>query len=82
MGPGIIRLGRERASDGPRNYSSGVKEHYGRDWWRWPRNDPSGVKSVSEVTGCVDPGIIRRGTGLVASVGGGGFAVCGYARRG
>ena len=27
-------------------------------------------------TGCVYPVIIRRGTGLVASVGGGGFAVC------
>ena len=41
-----------------------------------PRNDPLGAKSVSGETGGVYPGIIRRGTRLVASVGGGGFAVC------
>ena len=29
--PGIIRQGRERALDGPRNYPSGEKERYGRD---------------------------------------------------
>ena len=109
VGPGIIRRRRERASDRPRNNPSGEKERYGRDWWswprndpsraksarrtcpgmirrgrkerfgrdwwRWPRNDPSGAKSVSVGTGGIYPGIIRRGTGLVAYVGGGEFAV-------
>ena len=37
---------------------------------------------MSDGTGCVDPRIIRRGTGLVASVGGGGFAVCGSLAEG
>ena len=59
---GIIRQGRERALDGPRNYPSGEKERYGRDWWRWPRNYPSGAKSARR-TG---PGIIRWGRRSVA----------------
>ena len=66
----------------PQNYPSGAKERVGRDWLRWPRNYPSGAKSVSDGAGCVDPGMIRRGTGLVASVGGGGFAVCGSLAKG
>ena len=37
---------------------------------------------MSDGAGCVDPGIIRRGTGLVAYVGGGGFAVCGLLTEG
>ena len=37
---------------------------------------------MSDGAGCVDPGIIRRGTGLVASVGGGGSAVCGSLAEG
>ena len=68
--------GKERASDGPRNDPSGEKERCGRDWWCWPRNDPSGAKSVSGGTGGVYPRIILQGIGMVASVGGGGFAVC------
>ena len=72
--PGLLRS--------PRNYPLGAKECVGRDWLRWPWNYPSGAKSVSDGAGCVDPGIIRRGTGLVASVGGGGFAVCGLLAEG
>ena len=49
---------------------------------RWHRKYSSGAKSVLDGDGCVDPGIIRRGTGLVASVGGGGFAVCGSLAEG
>ena len=59
----------------PLNYPSGAKERVGQDWLRRPRNDPSGAKSVSDGAGCIDPGIICRGTGLVVSVGGGGFSV-------
>ena len=66
----------------PRNYLLGAKERVGRDWLRWTRNYPSGAKSVSDGAGCVDPGNIRRGTGLVATVGGGGFAVCGSLAEG
>ena len=66
----------------PRNYPSGAKERVGQDCLHRPRNDPSGAKSVSDGAGCVDPGIIRLGTGLVASVGGGGFAVCGSLAEG
>ena len=66
----------------PRNYRLGSKEPVGQDWLRWPRNYPSEAKSVSDGAGCVNPGIIRRGTGLVASVGGGGFAVCGLLAKG
>ena len=52
-----------RVGRAPELSVGGEKERYRRDWWRCPRNDPSGVKSVSDGTGCVAPKLSVRGPG-------------------